>query len=510
MSREMLKTSNWLHVYDGGLDYLDKPPFLFWVSALSMKIFGISTWAYKLPSVLFAIWAVYALYRFALLFYNKETAYTTAVIFASCQGMFLVTNDIKTDTILLSFAITAFWQIASWLYSKNKFGWIWGAICIGGGMLTKGPIGLLILGFGFFPHFIIKKQWKNLLRWQYLPMLIIISLVLLPMSIGLYEQFDLQPQKKVNGAYGVSGLRFFYWTQSFGRITGESIWDNNAGFSFLYENLLWGLIPFTLFLIMGTVRGFAKLISRVPQTEWISTSAVFLGYLSLGMSNFQLPHYIYVVLPFICLLIARYWVSTINYFSHKFRMLRIAHISILSIVFSLFPIALFIVFPQMQYWQIGLLALSYFAFIFIVIAEKNNKLSLLNLTVFIAIFINLNLNFVFYPNLFPYQKEYTIAKKIKEFTIDPKELASYHSQVLRSVDFLLQEDITPVWNFDAARAYSFLITSNKGLEALKKNIGPYKILYTGERYHIAKLQLGFLNPNTRNKYTETYHIVRQQ
>ncbi|NDC41606.1 MAG: hypothetical protein EBZ77_08660 [Chitinophagia bacterium] len=40
MSREMLQSNNWLHVYDHGLDYLDKPPFLFWISATSMKVFG--------------------------------------------------------------------------------------------------------------------------------------------------------------------------------------------------------------------------------------------------------------------------------------------------------------------------------------------------------------------------------------------------------------------------------------------------------------------------------------
>src|SRR4051812_7880199 len=40
ISREMSDTGNYLHVFDKGKDYLDKPPFLFWISALSMKIFG--------------------------------------------------------------------------------------------------------------------------------------------------------------------------------------------------------------------------------------------------------------------------------------------------------------------------------------------------------------------------------------------------------------------------------------------------------------------------------------
>ncbi len=57
-------------------------------------------------------------------------------------------------------------------------------------------------------------------------------ILLIPMSIGLYQQFDLHPEKIVNGKHGVSGLRFFYWSQSFGRITGESPWKNDVNISF--------------------------------------------------------------------------------------------------------------------------------------------------------------------------------------------------------------------------------------------------------------------------------------
>ena len=55
ISREMLERNSFLQIYDLGKDYLDKPPMLFWLSALSMKIFGISDWAYRLPSFIFLL-----------------------------------------------------------------------------------------------------------------------------------------------------------------------------------------------------------------------------------------------------------------------------------------------------------------------------------------------------------------------------------------------------------------------------------------------------------------------
>ena len=87
ISREMLENKSYLQVFDLGYDYLDKPPMLFWLSAISMKIFGVHDWAYRLPSFLFAILAVYATYRLALLFYRKEIAQLSALVLAASQAV---------------------------------------------------------------------------------------------------------------------------------------------------------------------------------------------------------------------------------------------------------------------------------------------------------------------------------------------------------------------------------------------------------------------------------------
>ncbi len=508
MSREMLQSTNWLHLFDLGRDYLDKPPFIFWASALSMKIFGVSVWAYKLPSLLFAVWAIFALYRFSLLFYEKEIATKAAFIFASCQAMFLMVNDIKTDTILMSFAITVFWQIAAWLYKKNNWGWLWAAVSIAGAMLTKGPIGLLVVGFGFLPHFIIKKQWKNILRWQYLPMLIVIAILLLPMSYGLYTQFDMHPEKLVNGEQGVSGLRFYYWTQSFGRITGESVWNNNAGFTFLFQNLLWGLLPFTLFFVMAGVRGLIKLANRCHQTEWISTAAVILAYVSLGISKFQLPHYIYIVLPFICLLTARYFVNIKNFFGHKFRIFRVVHNSLIFLLLTILPIGLFYIFPEMNTWQSAIIVLCMLMSVGLFFLEKGKIISLFAMSIFAVVIINLMLTFVFYPNIIPYQSSFSIPKVVKEKNIAQDNFIIYVLEVGRSADFLLNYNIAQTGILDTALNYQYIATNNAGLKAIRSKGIQYETIFRGASYRIAKLQVDFLNPKTRKSSTTPYYIIK--
>lgn len=84
MSREMMESGNYLQLFDRGAEYLDKPPFLFWISALSMKIFGVGNFGYKLPSILFALFAIYATYRLTRLLYGEATGRMAALIFGTC------------------------------------------------------------------------------------------------------------------------------------------------------------------------------------------------------------------------------------------------------------------------------------------------------------------------------------------------------------------------------------------------------------------------------------------
>ena len=209
ISREMMLSGSYLQVFELGKDYLDKPPFLFWVSAFSMKIFGINNFAYKLPSLLFSLLAIFATYKFCLLYYKKEIALMAAVILASCQAFFLINHDVRTDTILMSWVIFSIWQLACWFKTDKIIYFFLGCAGIAGGMLTKGPIALLVPIFAFGSHFILMRNFKMFFKWQYILGVVVIAVLLLPMCYGLYQQFDLNPQKTVNGKTGVSGLRFF-------------------------------------------------------------------------------------------------------------------------------------------------------------------------------------------------------------------------------------------------------------------------------------------------------------
>jgi 4-amino-4-deoxy-L-arabinose transferase-like glycosyltransferase len=144
MSREMLESGNYFELYDRGQNYLDKPPLLFWVSALSYKIFGINNFTYKLPSVLFSLLGIFATARLGRRLYGDKAGFYAALILSSCQAWFMMNQDIRTDTILASCTVFAIWQLFIFIDEQKWIHLILGSIGVAGAMLTKGPIGLMV------------------------------------------------------------------------------------------------------------------------------------------------------------------------------------------------------------------------------------------------------------------------------------------------------------------------------------------------------------------------------
>ncbi len=515
MSREMLRNGNYLQLYDLGRDYLDKPPMLFWLSSAAMKIFGVHDWAYRLPSFLFSILAVYSTYRLALLFYKKTIAYLSAVVLVSCQAMFLMNHDVRTDTMLLGWVTCSIWQLAEW-YQYNKWkNLLIAGIAIAGGMMTKGPLALMIPVFAFAPHFILKRKWQEFIRWQYIPLLLVIAVLLIPMSIGLYQQYDLQPGKIVLGKPISSGLRFFYWTQSFGRITGENTLKENGSFFFLIQNMLWSFLPWILFFLAGLAVAIKNIIQQrfllTEKEEAITLSGFVITYCALGSSQVQLPHYIYVGLPFAAIITANYLYSLL--FTNKWigwrKPLFITHAIIFTLLWIALLLLMIIPFESIPLYA-GIIAACCFAvFILLVFAKSLYLPKLLAICFFTSIGLNVFLNTAVYPSLLQYQTGNEAAKFINDKKL-PKDKVLIYGNVVDARnslyfygDYLFKKISTPAQIVSG----SYLLTTKKDYEAMPKT-RPLKIIFTGNGFYVTKLNFKFMNPATRAGELMPFYIVQ--
>jgi len=96
----MYLNRDYVNLVDSGKDYLDKPHFHFWLCAISYKIFGVTSFAYKLPSFLFTVLGIYSTYRLCKSLYNHETGKLAALIIASAFAFMLSNSDVRMDAIL--------------------------------------------------------------------------------------------------------------------------------------------------------------------------------------------------------------------------------------------------------------------------------------------------------------------------------------------------------------------------------------------------------------------------
>ncbi len=513
ISREMMKSGDYLHITDRGMDYLDKPPFLFWASATSMKVFGVSNFGYKLPSILFALLALYATYRLTKILYDEATGRIAALILATCQGMFLMTNDIRCDTILMSCVITSIWLIKEW-YVRCKIGYLLaGFAFIGLGMMTKGPIALIVPVFCFSSDWILKREWRNFFRPAYLLGFIIIGIILLPMSIGLYQQFDMHPEKIVNGIKGSSGLRFFYWSQSFGRITGESPWKNDVDLSFLLFNMVWSFLPWIFLFLPALIINIIQLVRQKfrlqPHQEFLTTGGFILAYLALGSSAYQLPHYIFVAFPLAAIITSHLLVQMVEEQQfvklYKFILPFFMAISFVLLLVSLALITY--VFPAgwslIVLWAVCFSALLYLAF------RKKLHGKILWLPASTMIIVNIFVTYHLYTTLLKYQVGSQVGRYIHDHSIDPKEVLCYDMHdPLNSLDFYAQGFVDELSSFDSARPPKHILTGDNGLNDLKQKGILFDMEKQGTLFKVSELTPEFLNPTTRSKVLKSYYLLK--
>ncbi|RZS95242.1 lipid-A-disaccharide synthase N-terminal domain-containing protein [Cecembia calidifontis] len=143
--KEMLETGDYLHPQLMGIYHYHKPPITYWITALSYKIFGVSSWSARFflqLAILLQIWLVFRIWK--LIFNEENGAFYAALVYASLPTVIIAGRGLTTDGYLATFILAALLFWFRYLKSYQHKDLLLYYLLLGLGFLTKGPVVLIV------------------------------------------------------------------------------------------------------------------------------------------------------------------------------------------------------------------------------------------------------------------------------------------------------------------------------------------------------------------------------
>ena len=192
--REMAATGDWttLHI-NNGIRYLEKAPFMYWMSALSISLFGDSEWAMRFPVALFSLFLALLCYRFGARFWGERAGFCAGLVYVSSLGPFAFTRILIPDVMLSFFMAGSFYFYLQVAYQPDPGRARLGPLdlrCMGlfasaaFAVLTKGLVGIIFVGAVVFVHLLVSGRWEILKRLQLLPGIGVFLLIAAPWHLA--------------------------------------------------------------------------------------------------------------------------------------------------------------------------------------------------------------------------------------------------------------------------------------------------------------------------------------
>jgi len=498
----------WAKFMFEGQDYQGGSPLLFWLTALSFELFGVSVVAYKLPSLLFSALAIYSSVRLGSILYNEAVARLAGVILASAFALLFANSDASMDALLIGSVVFAACQLFIFVTDENKLSARAHLVVAGAGlalcMAARGLVGVLLPLLAVFLYLVYRLEWRRVFDpfWLLLPLLVL--LFISPLLYAYHAQF------------GMDGLmKFVLWLQSAEQQTsGNLSGGEGRDLFFYYYTYLWAFLPWSAIALWPVVSGVLRLTNDRywPRAQGyaVTLGVIAFVFILLTLARFNLVYYVSALLPFFALLLAGWLPVRLRHPACLRRLWQIQYV-----VFVLIVDAALVfngwMFP-LRDWVIGVAAMALLALGIWGIPNWLGGSRLIIASVSVSAMFWLLGNINLYPWLLEYQAGTVLGNVVMERQLDKAEnvyylegggwAASFDVAIRRraktlSFDALAVRD-KPAVLFVTARGHEMILA--KGL--------PFDVLAHSSDYEISRPGWEFLNPGTRNKALRGAYLLQ--
>lgn len=187
--------------------WLHKQPLFLWQIALSFKLFGVSEFTLRLPSILLGVALVFIGYRSGKLLVNERTGYLTGVLLlSSLYNLELIAGRKElehNDVAYLVYISLSIWSLIEYHYSKKKY-WIYLiGLFAGCAILCKWLVGLLV----YFGWFLLKLAERKFRPKEYADLLIsVVIAVVVSMPWQIYIMLRFPVESRIAQNYNVQHI----------------------------------------------------------------------------------------------------------------------------------------------------------------------------------------------------------------------------------------------------------------------------------------------------------------
>lgn len=182
--------------------WLHKPPLFLWLIALSVKIFGATPFAVKLPSVILSSLMIPALYSIVRRISTGRAGFIAALLLAahsySIQLISGFRNTDHNDVIFAALVLFSVWAWIKYVDTTRKRHAIMVGLFVGCAVLVKWMPGLLVfIPWGLW--LLQKVNRKDKTKWMHFSLAVLATVaVALPWYIHMYSAFPVEAKYEMN------------------------------------------------------------------------------------------------------------------------------------------------------------------------------------------------------------------------------------------------------------------------------------------------------------------------
>ena len=192
IGRWMLYSGDWLTPRLNGIPFFHKPPYLYWLEAVSLAVFGVNAWALRLVPALHAGLMLLAMYAAVRRFATEALARRAVWMLGGSLTFLLGGQYVNHDMLVAAWIGVAIWCFAlSFMHGDKPDAALarWGFVACALGMLSKGLIGVALPGLVLLIWLVWTRELKKIAYLPWLSGLALFALIALPWFWYTEQQF---------------------------------------------------------------------------------------------------------------------------------------------------------------------------------------------------------------------------------------------------------------------------------------------------------------------------------